>query len=80
MRRHHIALLETDAQEGILPGKPHPRGNTQINGDNGDNGVIWPSSELINTVTVWLFWESEKLGNEQAASYNTAFLYLCPST
>ena len=26
--RSHVALLETDAR--ILPGKPQPRGNTQI--------------------------------------------------
>ena len=32
--RSHVALLETDT--GTLPGKPQPRGNTQING----NGLV----------------------------------------
>ena len=61
--RSHLAPLETDA--GTLPSKLQPRSDIQIsrNGLNEDVKVIQyearanrPSSNLVNIVSVWLFW------------------------
>ena len=60
--RSHLPYPETDA--GTLPSKPQPHSNTQINrsGLNYDVRVSQyeartngPSSDLINTVSVWFF-------------------------
>ena len=36
----------------------------------------WPSSDLFNTVSVWLFWESGWLGNEQVDLTTRCFFSL----